>query len=177
MNWFKDSKADLEASHQFGNANKWGLFFFNRGFHALLFYRLAHSASKMHIPLLPFVLTRIIQILYAIDIDYKAKIAGGIVIVHGVGLVIGSGAQIESNVILFHGVTLGRRGIGAVISATDGFPIVQKNCTICAGAKLIGKIVIGQASIIGANCVVSESIAPNSICKIRKDNNIIYPKN
>src|SRR5207248_8589700 len=94
---------DLDAAKRFSLVNKVVIFFFNRCFHALLFYRIANVLYKYKIPLLPLILTRIIQILYSIDIDYKADLDGGIVIVHGVGLVIGFGARISSNVIIFHG--------------------------------------------------------------------------
>src|SRR6202051_2470125 len=112
MKLYENIIEDLRAAKRFSLTNKIIIFFFNRGFHALLFYRISNILYKYKIPLLPLILTRIIQILYSIDIDYRACLNGGIVIVHGVGLVIGSGVQINSNVIIFHGVTLGRKGIG-----------------------------------------------------------------
>ena len=78
----------------------------NRGIHCLLFYRLSHLLYKYKIPLLPLILTRIIQIVYGVDIDYRAQLEGGIIIVH----VIGSGVIIKSKVTLFHQVTIGVRG-------------------------------------------------------------------
>ena len=82
----------------------------NRGIHCLLFYRLSHLLYKYRIPLLPLIFTRIIQIIYGVDIDYRAQLEGGIIIVHGIGLVIGSGVIIKSKVTLFHQVTIGVRG-------------------------------------------------------------------
>lgn len=67
----------------------------NRGFHALLIYRISNYLWRKKVPLIPLLLTRIIQILYSIDIDYRCKIEGGVTIVHGVGLVIGKGAVIK----------------------------------------------------------------------------------
>jgi serine O-acetyltransferase len=167
---------DLNATNRFSLVNKTTIFFFNRGFHALLFYRIANILYKCKVPLLPLILTRIIQVLYAIDIDYKASLSGGIVIVHGVGLVIGSGVKINSNVIIFHGVTLGRKGVGPVISDEDGFPSIEKDCIICTGAILLGKITIGKNTTIGANCVITDNLPPDSICKISSDYFITYNK-
>ena len=48
----------------------------NRGIHSLLFYRIANFLYRYKIPLLPLILTRIIQILYGIDLDYRANIDG-----------------------------------------------------------------------------------------------------
>jgi serine O-acetyltransferase len=166
MKLFKNINEDLNAAKRFSLLSKITIFFLNRGFHALFYYRIANFLYRSKIPVLPAILTRIIQIFYAIDIDYKAKLNGGIVIVHGVGLVIGSGVKIKSNVILFHGATLGRRGVGPVISPSDGFPVIEEDCIICTGAVLIGNINIGKNTTIGANCVITTNIAPNSVCKI-----------
>ncbi len=176
MNFFKNINKDLSAAKKFSLVNKAKIFFSNRGFHALLYYRVANKLYRLKIPFLPSILTRIIQILYAIDIDYKATLSGGIVIVHGVGLVIGAGSKISSNVILFHGVTLGRRGIGPEIADNDGFPAIEEDCIICTGAILIGPIVIGKNTTIGANCVIADNIPSNSVCKMISNNYITYNK-
>lgn len=49
----------------------------NRGIHSLLFYRLSNFFYRYKVPVLPLILTRIIQIIYSIDLDYRAKIEGG----------------------------------------------------------------------------------------------------
>lgn len=176
MNLIENINRDIEAANKFSLANKTKIFFSNRGFHALLFYRLANIFFKWKIPLLPLVLTRIIQVLYAIDIDYKANLNGGIVIVHGVGLVIGGGAKIGSNVVLFHNVTVGRRGIGPLIANNDGFPVIEENCVISTGAILLGNITIGKGTVIGANCVITNNVPSNSVCKIPGGHFIVYNK-
>jgi len=176
MNLFKEINEDLKAAKRFSLTNKAIIFFFNRGFHGLLYYRLSNLFYRYKIPVLPSILTRIIQILYGIDIDFKAKIEGGIVIVHGVGLVIGSGVEIKPDVILFHGVTLGRRGVGPVISASDGYPVIEEGCIICTGAILLGNINIGKNTTIGANCLVTTNIASNSICKLPDNHFVINNK-
>jgi serine O-acetyltransferase len=176
MKLLKNINEDLHAAKKFSLSKKTKIFFSNRGFHALLFYRISNFFFKLKVPLLPLLLTRTIQILYAIDIDYRAELSGGIVIVHGVGLVVGQGVKIYSDVILFHGVTIGRRGIGPIISDNDGFPVVEEHCIISTGAVLLGNITIGTNSVIGANCVVAQSIPANSICKIPGSSFIIFNK-
>lgn len=79
----------------------------NRGFHALLSYGFANWFWKRNVPLLPLAITRIIQILNAIDIDYRAKIQDGTLIIHGTDLVIGSGAQVGSGAKLLGGIHVG----------------------------------------------------------------------
>lgn len=138
--------------------NKLKIFLTNRGFHALLFYRISNKLWKLKIPLLPLILTRVVQIVYGIDIDYRAKIKGGCVIVHGVGLVIGQGAEIGEHCKLYHGVTL---GISHSHSKQDGFPSIGNNVLIGAGAKLLGEISIGDNVKVGANSVVTINVPEN----------------
>ena len=173
MKLLKNINEDIRFAKRFYKTNIIAVFF-NRGFHAILFYRISNKFYKWKIPVLPLILTRIIQILYAIDIDYKANLNGGIVIVHGVGLVIGGGVQIDSNVVLFHGVTLGRRGIGPKISSTDGFPTIEKGCIICTGAVVLGNIIIGENTTIGANCVITNNVPPNNVCKVSSEYFMTY---
>lgn len=152
---FKDIMLDIKAT----KGNPILVFISNRGFHALLIYRISHFLWKKKIPLIPLLFTRIIQILYAIDIDYRARIEGGCMIVHGVGLVIGSKVIIKKGCKLYHEVTLGI----AETDENDGLPILEENVIIGAGAKVLGKIRIGKNAKIGANSVVIRDVPENHI--------------
>lgn len=167
MSVIKDIKLDLfRLRTEFGASNLMALLA-NRGVHALINYRISHYLYTKRIPLLPLLLTRVIQILYAIDIDFKAELEGGIVIIHGVGVVIGHGAIIKANTTIYHEVTLGRKKQGIKIPPDDGFPVIQRNCVLGAGAKIIGPVEIGENCIVGPNCVVMDSIPANTLIKIQ----------
>lgn len=159
MKFLKDIFEDINYINKKYNISKLMAFLTNRGIHSLIFYRISHTLYRHKIPLFPMILTRIIQITYAIDIDYKSIIEGGVIIIHGSGIVIGNGVIIKKNTVLYHQVTLGIKGNGI----NDGFPTIEENCTIGAGAKIFGKINIGANSIIGANTVVTDDIPSNSI--------------
>lgn len=136
----------------------------NRGLQAMLYYRIANSCQKRCIPLLPFLLTRRIQTKYGIDIAPSATLGGGIVIFHGVGLVIGSEVVLDGDTDLYQGVTLGVRGAEWVNEHhQDGHPVVGRNVVIGAGAKILGSVSIGDNCVIGANAVVTKSIPENSV--------------
>lgn len=152
----KEIKSDLVAI----NSNPIMGALSNRGFHALLGYRLSNFLWRKKIPILPLVITRFIQILYGIDIDYRATIKGGCVILHGVGVVIGYGASVGKNAIIYHGVTL---GIAESKNSKMGFPQIGDNILIGAGAKLLGTINIGNNVKIGANAVVTKDIPDDCI--------------
>lgn len=150
----KDIQEDMCAV----NANPIAVLLFNRGFHALLFYRVSNILYKSKLSVIAMIITRIIHILYAIDISYKSTIRGGVQIIHGVGLVIGEGCVIESGCILYQNVTLGIRD-----RCRGGFPVIEKNSTICAGAVLLGNIIVGEGAVIGANAVVLNDVPSNSV--------------
>ncbi|MDM8176755.1 MULTISPECIES: serine O-acetyltransferase [Olivibacter] len=173
MGWIKETGRDLRQLKKVYEINYLLAVLANRGFHALFVYRLSNWLYKIKIPLLPLILTRCIQILYGIDIDYRSSISGGIVIIHGVGLVIGEGVVIEEGVTLYHGVTLGRKRQGKVVPNDDGFPSVEANSVIGAGAKLIGPIKIGRGSLVGPNCVLTQSIDAETLVKISQQSYIL----
>lgn len=165
MGLIKDSKQDLKRLKYEYGVNPVLAILTNRGFHALLFYRISYFLNSKRIPLVPLILTRVVQIMYAIDIDYRAKIEGGIVIIHGICTVIGLGSIVKSGTTIYHGVTLGRKKQGLIVSYDDGFPIVENNCLLGAGAKILGPITIGANSVIGPNCVVMENVPENFVIK------------
>jgi serine O-acetyltransferase len=175
MGTFKAIKEDLRFLKDRFSVSYPAAILTNRGFHALLFYRISNSLYKKRIPLIPLVLTRITQVFYAIDIDYKATIEGGIIIIHGVGIVIGQGVIVASKNIIYHGVTLGRKRQILEMTADDGFPHIQSNCVLGAGAKLIGNVNVGANSIIGPNVVLMQNVPFNSI--VRCSDPIISQKN
>jgi serine O-acetyltransferase len=136
----------------------------NRGFKAVLCYRLSHAMWEKRVPILPGAVTRLAQFLYSVDIDFKAILGPGITITHCFGLVIGSEVVIDGDCDLFHGVTLGSRGsewVGDMIQ--DGHPHIEAGCILGAGAKVLGPVRIGRNSVIGANAVVTRDVGPNSI--------------
>ena len=89
-----------------------------------------------------------------IEIHPGAKIGRGLVIDHGMGVVIGETAEIGDNVLLYHGVTLGGTGK----DKGKRHPTVGNNVVIGAGAKVLGPIYIGSNSKIGANSVVLNNV-------------------
>ena len=77
------------------------------------------------------------------------------------GLVIGETAVVGDDCILYHGVTLGSNTFEKI----DLHPKLGKGVIVYANATLIGPIVIGDYSIIGANSVVVKDAKPYSRLK------------
>lgn len=93
-----------------------------------------------------------------IDIHPAAEIGSGIFIDHGVGLVIGETTQIGDDCVLYQGVTLG--GTGKDIGKRH--PTLEEGVMVSAGAKVLGPVIIGAHSKIGAGSVVLKDVPPYS---------------
>ncbi len=91
-----------------------------------------------------------------IEIHPGATIAHGVFIDHGSGLVIGETAIVETDVKLYHGVTLGGTGK----DKGKRHPTVRKGALISAHSQLLGPIEIGENAKVGAGAVVVSDVPP-----------------
>lgn len=124
---------------------------------AALLYRLSRLAYFHRLKPVAFVLCRISQLLFQVDIDPRAVIGPGLRLRHCQGVVIGSEAVIGKNCTIFHQVTIGKRFSGGP-DRPDGMATVGDDVMIGAGAKLLGPIIVPDTAVIGANEVVRASI-------------------
>lgn len=92
---------------------------------------------------------------YGIDISRDASIGSGLYIGHFGGIFVNQGVVIGANCNISQGVTLGRSNRGDRV----GCPIIGNNVYIAPGAKIIGRIHIGDYAAIGANAVVVSDVA------------------
>jgi len=129
------------------------------GLHALWGYRLAHWLWTQRLFFLGRWVSQATRWFTGIEIHPGAKIGPGFFIDHGMGVVIGETAEIGRNVTLYHGVTLG----GVSLHKGKRHPTLEDDVVVGAGAKILGNIVIGECSRIGANAVVVKSTPPNSV--------------
>ena len=76
------------------------------------------------------------------------------------GIFIAGNARVGRNCVIFQQVTLGANAIPD--SKGVGCPTLGDNVYIGAGAKIIGRVRIGDNCRIGANCVVSNDVPDNA---------------
>lgn len=128
------------------------------GLHALMAYRIAHKLWQWRVPLIPRWISQSMRFLTGIEIHPGAAVGKNFFIDHGMGVVIGETSIIGDNVLIYQGVTLGGTGK----ETGKRHPTVGNNVVVGAGAKILGNIVIGDNSYIGANAVVIKDVPPNS---------------
>ena len=128
------------------------------GIHAIMFHRVAHSLYNRKHFFTARLISQISRFLTGIEIHPGAQIGRRFFIDHGMGIVIGETAEIGDDVMLFHQVTLGGTGK----DKGKRHPTVENNVIISAGVKVLGPIVIGENSKIGANAVVLHDIPKNA---------------
>jgi len=129
------------------------------GLHAIWGYRITHWFWKHNMKLLARWMSHWFRFFTGIEIHPGAKIGHKFFIDHGMGVVIGETAEIDENVTLYHGVTLG----GTSLQKGKRHPTLEKNVVVGAGAKVLGAIVVGEGSRIGANAVVVKDVPSNSV--------------
>jgi serine O-acetyltransferase len=129
-----------------------------RGVQALLLHRVCHALYAAGVPLLPRWLAYATTAVTGIEIHPAARIGRGLFIDHGVGVVIGETAEVGDDVTIYQGVTLGGTGF----ARGKRHPTVGNEVMIGAGSALLGPIVIGDRSKIGANSVVIHDVPPGA---------------
>lgn len=125
---------------------------------ALFFYRIAHFLYVRHFYFLSRFISNIGRNWTGIEIHPGAKIGRGLLIDHGMGVVIGETAVIGDDCNMYHGVTLGGTGK----EKGKRHPSVGNNVMIGAGAKCLGNITIGDNAKIGSNAVVITDVPANT---------------
>lgn len=133
------------------------------GLHALYIYRIAHKLWGWGLYLPARVLSHLGRLLTGIEIHPGATIGRRFVIDHGFGVVIGETTDIEDDVTLYQGVTLG--GISPAVDsrnqvAVKRHPTLKSGVIVGSGAQILGPITIGEAARVGANSVVTRDVAP-----------------
>jgi serine O-acetyltransferase len=128
------------------------------GLHALWSYRLNHWLWNHEFRLLARWFSQIARFLTGIEIHPAAQIGRRLFIDHGMGVVVGETSTIGDDVTLYQGVTLGGTGK----EHGKRHPTIGNGVVIGAGAKVLGNILVGDNSRVGAGSVVLRNVPDNS---------------
>ena len=156
--FFKRLRADINAAKKNDPAarSKFEIWLTYSGVKALSWHRYANFLYRIKLKLLARITSQFAKWLTGIEIHPAAKIAGGVFIDHGAGVVIGETAEIEEGVVIYQGVTLGGTGK----DKGKRHPTIKKGAMISAGAKVLGGFTVGEYAKIGAGAVVLKEVPP-----------------
>lgn len=134
---------------------------------AVLNYRVAHELWLLKVPIIPRIITEMAHSETGIDIHPGAKIGKYFSIDHGTGVVIGETTIIGNKVKLYQGVTLGAKSFpmdenGKPVKGINRHPIIEDNVIIYSNASILGRIRIGENSVVGENIWVTADLPANS---------------
>ena len=127
---------------------------------ALFWHRFAHFLFKHKCLFLARMVSQWIRFSTGIEIHPGAKIGKGVLIDHGMGVVIGETAEVGDGCTIYQGVTLGGTGK----DTGKRHPTIGNHVMIGAGAKVLGPFTVGDYSKIAANSVVLSAVPANCTC-------------
>ncbi len=156
--FFSKLRKDIAAAKRNDPAarNKFEIWLTYSGVRALIWHRRAHVLYKMHLKLLARMVSQWAKFRMGIEIHPAAKIAPGVFIDHGAGVVIGETAEVKEGVVIYQGVTLGGTGK----EKGKRHPTIERNVTVSCGAKVLGGFTVGEGARIGAGAVVIKPVPP-----------------
>jgi serine O-acetyltransferase len=131
---------------------------FFKGFMAISTYRVSHHLWTHGRKELALYFQSLASEVFAVDIHPAARIGCGILLDHATSFVVGETAIIEDNVSILHEVTLG----GSGKQTGDRHPIVRSGVLLGAGAKILGRVEIGEGAKVGAGSVVLNDVSPHT---------------
>jgi serine O-acetyltransferase len=142
---------------------------FYAGFWAITFHRITHFIWRLHLPLVPRILSQLTRFFTGVEIHPGARIGKGFFIDHGMGVVIGETTEIGDNCVLFHNVTLGGTGK----HKQKRHPTLGNNVFVGTGATLLGPLNVGNNVRIGANAFIIMHDVPDNCTVVGSPGKIV----
>lgn len=128
------------------------------GLHAVWIHRLTAPLWRANFRLPARWLSQVGRFLTGIEIHPGATLGRRVFIDHGAGVVIGETAVVGNDVTLYQGVTLGGTGH----ERGKRHPTLRDGVFAGSNAQILGNIIIGENSRVGAGSVVLRDVPPNS---------------
>lgn len=126
------------------------------GFRVLALQRLREAARGLGIPLGNHALRVAQTAVLGVEIGKDVELGNGVYFVHTLGTVVGGDAKVGNRVRFYGNNTVGT-------AKDDGYPVIEDDVWVGAGARILGPITIGARSRIGANAVVLKDVPPDSV--------------
>lgn len=132
---------------------------FNTSFQLLLNYRLGRFLHERRNPfssLIILFLKRRQLVRYSCDISYQAIMGQRVHFPHPIGIVVGVGVEIQDDVMIWQGVTLG--GLGRSSELKKGYPLIKSGVKLFSDCKVLGEVEVGECAIVAASALVNKNV-------------------
>ena len=118
--------------------------------------RIREASRRWHVPLMNHLLRVVQTAVLGVEIGKDVTLGRGVYFVHPLGVVIGGDARIGDRVRFYGNNTVGT-------AKDNGYPTIEDDVWVGAGARILGPVRVGARSRIGANAVVLEDVPPDSV--------------
>lgn len=102
-------------------------------------------------------LFRLVRNVYGIEIPDTVRLGRRVVVEHQGDVVVHGHAALGDDCIIRQGVTIGNRHLNRPLDA----PVLGDGVNVGSGAKILGKLYVGDHASVGANAVVTHDVAAN----------------
>lgn len=118
--------------------------------------RIREAARRWRVPGLNHALRVYQTAVHGIEIGNQVQLGHGVYFIHPLGIVVGGDARVGDRVRFFGNNTVGT-------AKENGYPVIEEDVWVGAGARVLGPIRVGARSFIGANAVVVQDVPPDSV--------------
>lgn len=144
-----------------GFFNKVATIFLNPCFHSVVIFRISQFFHLIKLNIISKVLWYLNRIVFSVDIDYRAELAGGLVLVHGLNVVIGKDVKSKGCLTIYQGVTIGGNGNRYNVDRYGKKyyqPIIENNVKLYTNACIFGPVLISENTIIKAGSIITKDV-------------------
>ena len=144
--------------------------------YAITVYRCAHELYKLHVPMIPRILSEHAHSKTGVDIHPGATIGKYFMIDHATGVVVGETTIIGEHAKIYQGVTIGALStrLGQKLQGRKRHPTIEDNVTIYSGASILGgETIIGHDAVIGGNCFITASVPPYTKVNVKNQEMVL----
>ena len=122
----------------------------------LVLWRMRCGARRWRIPLLNHLLRRVQTVIFGIELGNDITLGRGVFFVHPIGIVVGGRARVGDRVRFMGSNTVGT-------AKDNGYPVVEDDVVLGAGARVLGPVTVGARAVIGANAVVLSDVPADAV--------------
>lgn len=122
----------------------------------LALWRMRCGARRLRVPGVNHLLRRVQTMVFGIELGNEITLGSGVFFAHPVGVVVGGRAHLGDRVRLMGSNTVGT-------AREDGWPVIEDDVVLGAGARILGPVRVGAGAVIGANAVVLTDIPPGCV--------------